>query len=146
KPRHLEHNSQSCARTMIMIGSRVHVDWRVGRIVLLDDQYLVPALLRSSVEQTFDLAELIGEDWCWNRPVALPVPLAAHRGRWVHDHEHCRQPGFAGESLVVSAPHRIQSEGVYHCRERASGSRRDDLIEQRERLHSTIPGGSAAND
>jgi len=114
KPRYLEYYSRSCAWTMIMIGSRLHVDWCVGRTVLLGDQYLVPALVMSSVEQSFDLAELIGEDWRRNRSVALSVPLPAHCGRCVHDHEHCRKPGLAGETPVGCPPLLIQPESVDH--------------------------------
>jgi hypothetical protein len=89
---------------MIMIGGRLHVDWPVSRAVLLDEQYLVPALVMGNVEQSFDLAQLIGENWRRNRSVALPVALPTHRGRCVHDHEYCRKPGLAGEPLVVRAP------------------------------------------
>ena len=77
KPRHLEDYSRSRARIMIMIESRLHDDWCVGRAVLLDDQRLIPVLISSSVEQSFDLSQLIGEDRRRYWSIALSIALAA---------------------------------------------------------------------
>src|SRR5918995_1514400 len=103
KPRHLEYYSRSPAWSLIMIGSRPRDDRCIG-VVLLDDQRQVPTLILSSVEESFDLSHLLGEDRGWNWPVAFSVALAAQRGRCVHDHEHSRKSGFASEPLVVGAP------------------------------------------
>ena len=95
-----------------MIRSRLHEDWCVGRVVLLDDQRLVPTLILSSVEKPFDPSQLIGEYWRRNWSVALSIALAAQRSRCVHDHEHCRKPGFASETLLVATPFPIETQGI----------------------------------
>ena len=139
KPRDLQHDSRSCGRAMIMIGSGLLIDLG-GGAVLLNDQDLVPALILGRLEEPADLAQLIGEHRCRDRPVARSVALPAQRGS-VHDHQHCRKSGLAGEMPVGCPPLLIQPEGVDHRGQRALAPRGNDLIEQRRRPHASRSAG-----
>jgi hypothetical protein len=55
-----------------MIDRRL-VHRRIGGVLLINDEDLVPALVLRRIHEFADLAQLFAEDWRRDRAVALPV-------------------------------------------------------------------------